>query len=391
MGYIDKTTFPDAERDINHKKFLERASKGIKDAVSDSIKKGDIKGSIKDLVEGGTVDVDVDVDNLDLPQPTYSDKDGYEMVGTGNDVFNTGDDYDFQSESGGAGDPEASDADGEECGGRAKVRLDINDFKDLFFKDMELPNMHKNDKEYITSSELRRAGYQRRGAMTNLNIKKSYENLMGRMAAMDDDDLWFEDVDLKFNHREHKVIPNSSATIICAMDISGSMGEEEIDMARLFYFLFNLFLKTKYDKITIKYVTFHSTAAVVSEKKFFNPNETGGTQFISAIELIGKMLNRSHSMDDNLYLCVASDGDDFLSSRTAQALIDIVPWFNGSYYVEIDTRGMAVSSYVSLVKKSFMKAMTACPGSTIDWCTITKKDEVFDVLNYFFSTKQGDI
>jgi len=61
------------------------------------------------------------------------------------------------------------------------------------------------------------------------------------------------------------------------MDVSGSMGEWEKEMAKRFFMLLLLFLTYNYEKVDIVWIRHHSIASEVDEEEFFYSHQTGGT------------------------------------------------------------------------------------------------------------------
>jgi len=96
---------------------------------------------------------------------------------------------------------------------------------------------------------------------------------------------YIDDIDLRFRNVKKETVPNTSATMICIMDNSGSMGEREKTLSRKFFFLLYLFLNKKYKKIDLIFVHHTTEAREVTEEEFFNMRESGGTVVSSALDL----------------------------------------------------------------------------------------------------------
>ena len=58
--------------------------------------------------------------------------------------------------------------------------------------------------------------------------------------------------------------------MFCLMDVSGSMGEREKDLAKRFFVLLHLFLKRRYDRIDIVFIRHTHEAQEVDEETFFH-------------------------------------------------------------------------------------------------------------------------
>jgi uncharacterized sporulation protein YeaH/YhbH (DUF444 family) len=69
------------------------------------------------------------------------------------------------------------------------------------------------------------------------------------------------------------------------MDVSGSMGDEQKEIVRTESFWINLWLKSQYKDIEIRYIIHDATAKEVDEETFFRTRESGGTLISSAYKL----------------------------------------------------------------------------------------------------------
>ncbi|TGR72849.1 DUF444 family protein, partial [Mesorhizobium sp. M1C.F.Ca.ET.189.01.1.1] len=52
---------------------------------------------------------------------------------------------------------------------------------------------------------------------------------------------YVDPVDIRFNRFDPQPVPNANAVMFCLMDVSGSMGEREKDLAKRFFVLLHLF------------------------------------------------------------------------------------------------------------------------------------------------------
>ncbi len=92
-------------------------------------------------------------------------------------------------------------------------------------------------------------------------------------------------------------IPTSQAVMFCLMDVSGSMGEREKDLAKRFYILLHLFLKRRYERVELVFIRHTHLAQEVDEETFFYSRQSGGTIVSTALEemlqdLEGALLHR---------------------------------------------------------------------------------------------------
>ena len=81
--------------------------------------------------------------------------------------------------------------------------------------------------------------------------------------------------------------------MFCLMDVSGSMGEREKDLAKRFFMLLHLFLQRRYERIDIVFIRHTHEAKEVDEETFFHSRETGGTVVSTALIEMKQIHRRS--------------------------------------------------------------------------------------------------
>ncbi|HSG63433.1 MAG TPA: YeaH/YhbH family protein, partial [Gammaproteobacteria bacterium] len=235
--------------------------------------------------------------------------------------------------------------------------LSRDEFLDIFFEDLELPDMIKRSLKEIPATKPRRAGISVTGAPGNLNVKRTMRNALGRrlalkrpsdrrivelrdrifaLEAVHDPDTsqrdelaalhgeleallrrqrrvpWLDPLDVRYNYFERRPEPNSRAVMFCLMDVSASMGEREKDLAKRFFVLLHLFLGRRYDRVELVFVRHTHLASEVDEETFFHSRETGGTMVSTALAEMKKIvLDRYPSSEWNIYAAQASDGENY--------------------------------------------------------------------------------
>jgi len=145
--------------------------------------------------------------------------------------------------------------------------------------------------------------------------------------------------DLRYDNRIDVPKPTTQAVMFCVMDVSGSMGREEKDMAKRFFMLLYLFLTKTYEKIQVVFVSHHTVANEVDEETFFYSRETGGTVVSSALKLVSDIIQERYPTSDwNLYVAQASDGDNWHNDSDVCRKIlndNIMPYVQYYAYIEI--------------------------------------------------------
>ncbi len=338
----------------NRQKFLKRIRSVIKESMQESFK----NKSIKDIGKDGQL-VEVDVKklgkSLDEPHFNYDYGDDESSVIAGNDQFSKGD-LIKKPQGGGKGQPKASDnpENGEDP---FTVQLTQEEFLKFFFEDLELPDLVKKDLKNMDEFRVRNAGYTSSGSPSRLSVVRSLKNSMMRRMALQSpyrealneqkellsetndqekrssilseiDYLegriknvpFVDDIDLRYRNPVKEPHPSMSATMICIMDNSGSMGEREKTLSRKFFFLLYLFLTKKYKKVELIFIHHTTDAREVTEEEFFNMKEMGGTVVSSAISLVDEIIKERSLSKTNLYICQCSDGDNLNEEDNAKCV-----------------------------------------------------------------------
>jgi uncharacterized sporulation protein YeaH/YhbH (DUF444 family) len=224
---------------------------------------------------------------------------------------------------------------------------------------------------------MKRSGYTNVGNPSQLDIVRSLKNGMGRriglrrptqeeideleaqLAAADSDEErdritllleelrhrqitvpWLDPFDVRYRNFVPTPVPITRAVMICVMDVSGSMGEREKDLAKRFFVLLNLFLNRKYKRVDIVFIRHHETAIECDEDEFFNSKEAGGTVVSTGLVLAKKIIDDRYSSDWNVYVSQASDGDNYQDDydNTLDAMEALLPLTQ--YFAYNETKGL---------------------------------------------------
>ncbi|MGB5787952.1 MAG: YeaH/YhbH family protein [Pseudoalteromonas nigrifaciens] len=376
--FIDRRLNAKNKSTLNRQRFIRRYKKQIKEAVSDAIN----KRSVTDASSGESISIP----QRDISEPTFHQGKGgnREQIHPGNDQFSTGDKVERPKggQGGGAGGGEASDS-GE---GQDEFVFSISkdEYLDLLFEDLELPNLQENQLDKLVQMKTHRAGFCSDGMPSNIDIVRSLKGSLARRVAMsagkkrllaeleaqlvillaqehpDEAAIvllnseielikkqikavpFIDNYDLRFRNYEKRPHPTSKAVMFCIMDVSGSMDQATKDMAKRFYILLYQFLTRSYKDIEVVYIRHHTQAKEVDEQEFFYSQETGGTIVSSALKLMDEIIKARYNSEQwNVYAAQASDGDNW-ADDTPQCgqilrnkLLNAVRYFA---YIEITTR-----------------------------------------------------
>ncbi|EIZ1362657.1 YeaH/YhbH family protein [Vibrio vulnificus] len=377
--FIDRRLNGKNKSAVNRQRFMRRYKEQIKESVADAVNRRSITNT-----ERGE---DVAIPHKDIKEPLFHQGKGglRERVHPGNDQFITGDKIERPKGGqggGGAGDGDAS-ADGE---GQDDFVFQISkdEYLDLLFEDLALPNLKKNQVNKITEWKKHRAGYQTAGMPSNISIVRSLQQSLARRTAMSagkkrllhelelelerienqepaqkleemklkqeiaelrkaiESVPFIDTFDLRFKNYERKPVPSSQAVMFCLMDVSGSMDQATKDIAKRFYVLLYLFLNRTYENVEVVFIRHHTQAKEVDEHEFFYSQETGGTIVSSALKLMDEIVKARYPVGEwNIYAAQASDGDNWAddSPRCKELLTNkLLPNCQYYAYIEITRR-----------------------------------------------------
>ena len=149
--------------------------------------------------------------------------------------------------------------------------------------------------------------------------------------------------DFRYRASDAKVEFENSAVVIYMMDVSGSMGDEQKEIVRTESFWINLWLKSQYKDIEVRYIIHDATAKEVDEETFFKTRESGGTLISSALKLCREIVEKDYDPSEwNIYPFHFSDGDNWSADDTKLCLEildqDLLPASNVFCYGQVESR-----------------------------------------------------
>lgn len=408
--------------------------------------RGKMKQAIPKILDGNTVEgigkdgkgIKIPVKGLREPIFSYDRRQGkHTNIYSGNDRFHTGDKVPkpLEDVGNGSGKGEGSpDGVGED---EFIIEISRDEFRDLFFSDLELPNLEeKQQQSSIDTFRMRRAGHRSDGSPPRLNIFRSMSNSIGRRRAVEknlkkallqakadlhqipsleellisepspevllalqkytrvsklqkrlDNIPFFDDIDLRYDHFEKEPLPVSSAVIFSCMDVSASMGREEKEIAQRFFWLLYLMIEANYDHTEIVWVRHHTEAKRVNEHDFFHDRETGGTVVSSALELIDNIKTYGDTLSIggyptnlwNIYVAQCTDGDNAYNDdeRCGRFLRTILGYANYFTYTQI--RSPREQNLWKLYHE------TAIASRNLRLCHINDKTDIYPVFRDLFT------
>jgi len=162
---------------VNRQRFLRRYKTQLKRAVADAVN----RRSITDTDRGERVGIP----SKDISEPVFHHGPGgtREMVHPGNKDFLTGDRIQ-RPEGGGGGSGQGKAGNSGQGEDDFVFELSREEFLDLVFDDLELPNLVRNQLIGTTEFKYVRAGYQADGAPANIDVVRSLKGAIARRTAL---------------------------------------------------------------------------------------------------------------------------------------------------------------------------------------------------------------
>ena len=436
MGYfVDRRLNPKDKSLGNRRRFLKRVRAHVKKAVDDAVR----ERGIADTDRGE--DVTVPADSIAEPSFRHSSKTGRrEFVSSGNKSYSAGDKIKKppSGQGRGRGKTGTDHGDGEDD---FLFVLSREEFLDLFFEDMELPNLVKRGLKQIQMRRPHRAGFSITGSPANINVARTMRNAVGRRLALKrpkdkevralreqifaleavssptarqraelsrlhallEDTLrrqrviaYIDPLDVRYNYFELRPDPREQAVMFCLMDVSASMGEREKDLAKRFFVLLHLFLSRRYKSIDLVFIRHTHNAQEVDEQTFFYATETGGTVVSTALAEAKRLIEERYPASDwNIYIAQASDGENFSGdSEKCVSLLNDDLMKNCQYFAYVEIVDEAEAEFLHSEEngielwRQYRRVAARWPNFAMK--RIARPADIYPVFRELFAKKPAD-
>ncbi|MDB5082025.1 MAG: yhbH [Chloroflexi bacterium] len=363
---------------IDQQRHKEKIKEAIKKNLADIVSEENI------ILSDGKKTIKVPVRSLDEYRFRY-DFNQQQGVGQGDGDSKVGDVI-------GQGQPQPGQGKGKEAGDQPGIdyyeaEVTLDELAAYIFEDLGLPNLEEKKQAEIESEAVRFTDIRKKGIMANLDKKRTILENLKRNAAKGHAHFGdIKDDDLRFKTWEPEIKFQSNAVVFAMMDVSGSMGDFEKYIARSFYFWMVRFLRTKYTKVNIVFISHHTEAKEVTEEEFFNKGESGGTQVSSAYELALQIIKERYNPADwNIYPFHFSDGGNLPWDN--DRCVDLVQKFIG--ICNLFGYGEIRETHYSLMS-TLLSAYGRIDNKKFVSVTISDKSEVYPALRKFFATSDAD-
>lgn len=250
--------------------------------------------------------VKIPMRGLELPRIRYRDSDDSEGIGSGpGDIGDVIGRKPGNGNGGGVGTEP-----GEEY---YEAEFTIEELQRLVFEDLGLPFLKPKNRESILVEETTFDDIRRKRTTSGLDVQRTImENMVRNARETGTARIGnIQPQDYMVRSWNQQIREQSSAAAILMRDISGSMGQEEIYLSRAFCWWAVSFLRSKYDRVGLAFISHDTQAYESDEEAFFKRGDGGGTLCSSANRMaIDIIEDRFAPADFNIYPLHFSDGDN---------------------------------------------------------------------------------
>ncbi len=423
MDIIDRRPNPHGKNLENRQRVLTRAREAISEAARAAIR----DSTLRELGQGEAVTIPADV----LHEPSFHTmftKGERHLVLSGNKEFSTGDRIKRSQEGGGQGGAGAGQGSGEAEDGFRFV-LTRDEFLDLFFEDLELPDLVKNQVVAAETTAPSRAGITTDGSPSRVDLSRTMRHSLARRIGLrrpkppevreveaeiallertgeDPDRLrmlrgelelalrrlsrvpWIDPLDMRYRRFQPQPKPSARAVMFCLMDVSGSMSEPMKDLAKRFFLLLHVFLERRYKRVDLVFIRHTEVAEEVDEGTFFTDPRTGGTVVSTALAEFTRIQRERYPKESwNIYAAQASDGDNSggdTPRAVAMLEADILPVVQHFAYIEIAQSLMVIRSGTDLWR-GYAPLAERAPNLAMQ--RVAERRDIFPVFRDLFARR----
>lgn len=266
---------------------------------------------------------------------------------------------------------------------RFVVELKVDEIVDWLWEDLKLPELKPRRAAALDAPDYVREGLDKRGARSRLDRRRTLKESVKRKSVQKDGAPITND-DLRFRQLVRRPAPATSAAVIFALDVSGSMDEAQRRLAKTFFFFALQGIRRQYAKVETAFVAHAAQAWEFEESQFFQASSSGGTVSSAAFGLANEIVKSRYDPGRyNVYFFYASDGENAADDRVpaSAALGQLAAQVNYAGYVE--TGGVATfRPRETQLAEVFGEARAA--GRPVGMCHLNGRDDVWRALREFF-------
>jgi len=360
----------------DHQRFRQIVRGKIRDDLRRFLSRGELIG------REGKKFVSIPVHDIDIPTFRYGDNAGGVGMGEGDEGEPIGQQ--------GQGDDSGGDQEGKHI---AEVDVTMEELADILAEELELPRIEPKGHHRVTTVRDKYTGIRNVGPASLRHFKRSYREALKRQLAMGDydpDDPVIIPIreDLRFRSWNEVKSPQSNATIIYMMDISGSMGDEQKELVRLQAFWIDTWLRRNYEGVESRYVVHDVRAAEVDKETFYCRRDDRRALLTSASPWSSDLaIGHYDPADWNTYLFHFSDGDNSSEADNRQCvkIVDqkLLPRCNMFGYCQVAS-AYGSGNFINVIHEAFPDGRADEQGPRLITSRINGRDDIYESLRTLF-------
>jgi uncharacterized sporulation protein YeaH/YhbH (DUF444 family) len=275
---------------------------------------------------------------------------------------------------------------------RFVVELKVEEIVDWLWEELKLPELKPKRTATIDQAEYIREGWDKRGARSRLDRRRTMKEAVKRHAIQGngssivaEEPISLVNDDLRFRQLVKRPTPATSAAVIFALDVSGSMDEAQRRLAKQFFFFALQGIRRQYAKVETVFLAHAAQAWEFDESQFFQASSSGGTVTSSVARLaLDVMGTRYDPGRYNVYFFYASDGENAAEDRDEArgTLAEIAQQVNYSGYCE--TGGVATFRPRDTQLAEIFTELKGT-GLAVGTSHIASQDDVWKAIREFFT------
>ncbi|HYL87878.1 MAG TPA: DUF444 family protein [Burkholderiales bacterium] len=278
---------------------------------------------------------------------------------------------------------------------RFVVELKVDEIVDWLWEELKLPELKPKRTATIDQAEYIREGWDKRGARSRLDRRRTMKEAVKRHAIqgggtiVEEEPISLVNDDLRFRQLVKRPSPATSAAVIFALDVSGSMDEAQRRLAKQFFFFALQGIRRQYAKVETVFLAHAAQAWEFDESQFFQASSSGGTVSSSVARLALEVMEKRYDPGRyNVYFFYASDGENAAEDRDEArgTLADIAGQVNYSGYCE--TGGVATFRPRDTQLAEIFGELKAS-GLPVGTSHLASQDDVWNAIRAFF-TEQSE-
>jgi hypothetical protein len=272
---------------------------------------------------------------------------------------------------------------------RFVVEMKLEEIIDWIWEELKLPDLKPKRTTSMDDPDYVREGWDKRGARSRLDRRRTMKEAVKRRAVQEDPVAIINE-DLRFRQLVRRPTPSTTAAVIFALDVSGSMDEAQRKLAKQFFFFALQGIRRQYAKVETVFLAHAAQAWEFEEREFFQASSSGGTVSSGVFQLaLEVMRGRYDPSRTNVYFFYASDGENAAEDRepAAAALRSLATQTNYAGYVE--TGGIATfRPRETQLAEMFHELRDA--GLPVGMSPLGSQDDVWRAIREFFRERQAD-